>query len=211
MVSKANIHLLIFLVTTLDTSVHNLSYSAAATTAPEWFLELNLQYLRCKVFIYFSISPQIHFSNPYTVHSFGFCNSFSNFLRRASIASVFVTIFSWQALTVFKEACATAGYLNLCSLRPLGLHFHSSWNQSNQSWQCRDFESPYNGNPSLKFHLIAGLVPRTSSSLAAGDLQFCLWLTIGSSFLDAQLACFEPTSLVYFSWYSNMSNSVQLQ
>ena len=30
--SKANIQLLIFLATTLDTSVHNLSYSAAATT-----------------------------------------------------------------------------------------------------------------------------------------------------------------------------------
>ena len=33
--SKANIQLLIFLATTLDTSVHNLSYSAAATTTPE--------------------------------------------------------------------------------------------------------------------------------------------------------------------------------
>ena len=30
--SKANIYLLIILATTLDTSVHNLSYSAAATT-----------------------------------------------------------------------------------------------------------------------------------------------------------------------------------
>ena len=42
-----------------------------------------------------------------------FCNSFSNFWRRASIASVFVTIFSWQASTIFKEACATAGYFSL--------------------------------------------------------------------------------------------------
>ena len=69
--SKANIQLLIFLATTLDTSVHNLSYSAVATTAPEWFWECNLKYLRCKVFIYFSTSPQIHFSNHCTVHSFG--------------------------------------------------------------------------------------------------------------------------------------------
>ena len=70
--SKANIQLFIFLATTLDTSVHNLSYSAVATTAPEWFWECNLKYLRCKVFIYFSTSPQIHFSNHCTVHSFGF-------------------------------------------------------------------------------------------------------------------------------------------
>ena len=41
--SKANIQLLIFLATTLHTSVHNLSYSAAATTTPKWFWELNLQ------------------------------------------------------------------------------------------------------------------------------------------------------------------------
>ena len=48
-------------------------------------------------------------------------------------------------------------------------------------------------------HLIAGLVPRTSSSLAPGLLQSWVWLTIGSSFLGAQLACFEPISLVFFS------------
>ena len=65
--------------------------------------------------------------------------------------------------------------------------------------------------PFFILHLIAGLVPRTSSSLAPGLLQSWVWLTIGSSFLGAQLACFEPISLVFFSWSSNMSNSVQLQ
>ena len=42
-----------------------------------------------------------------------FCNSFSNSFCLVLISSVFATIFSWQALTVFKEACATAGCFSL--------------------------------------------------------------------------------------------------
>ena len=38
-----------------------------------------------------------------------------------------------------------------------------------------------------------------SSSLAPGLLHSWVWLTIGSSFLGAQLACFEPISLVFIA------------
>ena len=51
----ANIRFLEFLTISLDTSVLNLSFSAAATTTLEWFWELNLQYLRFKVFRVFKV------------------------------------------------------------------------------------------------------------------------------------------------------------
>ena len=128
--SKANIHLLIFLATTLHTSVHNLSYSAAATTTPKWFWELNLQNT-LQQSIYSSL---IWVSFATVSPTFGAGHQSPQSSSQSSPGR------PRQSLRRPAPLQATSA-LNLCSQQPWGLRFHSlspsCCGPSSQSLACQ--------------------------------------------------------------------------